>query len=172
MLLLLLLLPLLPLLLMISIIIKIQVVDSEMKLTVAMARQILDSGDFYRENGEEGLLSQAFQCLSLNPDVNDHRMLARASDILNHRLLKPEERLVLLDAKRINVQSFARWGASGGPLLTTKQNRARSELLAGIYVRGFPMMARRGSEFLVEQGVKMQFIPVAKVIGGTTERLL
>ena len=142
-----------------------------MALTVAMARQILNDGDFYRDNGEEGLVSQAFQFLSLNPDV-DPRMLTRASKILHHPLLRPEERQVLLDVRRINVQSHARWGASGGPLLTTKQNRARAEMLAGIYVRGFPMMARRGSEFVVEQGVKMQYIPVAKVIGGPTERLL
>ena len=102
----------------------------------------------------------------------DAAALTRASEVLRHPHLRPEERVVLLDARRINVQSHARWGASGGPLLTTKQNRARTEMLAGIYVRGFPMAARRGSEFVLEQGVKMQYIPVAQVIGGQMERLL
>ena len=99
-------------------------------------------------------------------------LLSRASSILRHPDLLPAERLVLLDARRINVQSHARWGTSGGPLITTKRNRSRAEVLAGIYVRGFPMAARRGSDFVVEQGIKIQYIPVASVIGSGIERLL
>ena len=45
-------------------------------------------------------------------------------------------------------------------------------MLAGIYVRGFPMAARRGCDFVVEQGIKIQYIPVAQVIGSQVERLL
>jgi hypothetical protein len=119
------------------------------------------------------VIQKAFEHQSFtmfNPDAE--KQLQAYAILTDPRLRVPEELMMLIDMRRLNVQSFSRWGASGGPLLTTKEKGVRSEALVGMYVRGFPDVATRGQDFLVEQGVKLQFVPVGKMTGGQAERLL